>query len=169
MRNESLDSGQIIINLIVILITFCFAAFFVACEFALVQTRPSALEEALDNGEGSKARLKRSLKMVTNLNEYLSTTQVGVSVAGIILGWLGESTLSAILIDLLNITHTNPGGATAHAIGAVVGVLLLTYLEVVFTEIVPKNISIDMPMQVLCWVTTPLHYFHILFYRSFGC
>ncbi|ANZ64833.1 hemolysin [Secundilactobacillus paracollinoides] len=164
MRNESLDSGQIIINLIVILITFCFAAFFVACEFALVQTRPSALEEALDNGEGSKARLKRSLKMVTNLNEYLSTTQVGVSVAGIILGWLGESTLSAILIDLLNITHTNPGGATAHAIGAVVGVLLLTYLEVVFTEIVPKNISIDMPMQVLRWVTTPLHYFHILFY-----
>jgi CBS domain containing-hemolysin-like protein len=164
MRNEFLDSGQIIINLIVILITFCFAAFFVACEFALVQARPSAIEEALENGTGSRSRLKRSLKMVTNLNEYLSTTQVGVSVAGIILGWLGESTLSAILIDLLNVTHTNPGGATAHAIGAVVGVLLLTYLEVVFTEIVPKNISIDMPMQVLRFVTTPLHYFHIAFY-----
>lgn len=164
MRNEFLDSGQIIINLIVILITFFIAAFFVACEFALVQSRPSAIEEALDNGEGSKKRLTRSLKMVTNLNEYLSTTQVGVSVAGIILGWLGESTISAILLDLLNITHTNPGGATAHAIGAVFGVLLLTYLEVVFTEIVPKNISIDMPLKVLRYVTTPLHYCHILFY-----
>ncbi|MTV82847.1 hemolysin family protein [Secundilactobacillus folii] len=159
-----MDSGQIIINLIVILITFCFAAFFVACEFALVQSRPSAIEEALENGEGSKNRLKRSLKMVTNLNEYLSTTQVGVSVAGIILGWLGESTLSAILFDLMDITHTNPGGTTAHAIGAVIGVLLLTYLEVVFTEIVPKNISIDMPLKVLRYITTPLHYFHILFY-----
>ncbi len=102
--------------------------------------------------------------MVTNLNEYLSTTQVGVSVAGIILGWLGESTISSILLDLLNITHTNPGGATAHAIGAVFGVLLLTYLEVVFTEIVPKNISIDMPLKVLRLVTTPLHYCHIIFY-----
>jgi len=159
-----LDSGQIIINLIVILITFFVAAFFVACEFALVQSRPSALEEALDSGEGSKKRLKRSLNMVTNLNEYLSTTQVGVSVAGIILGWLGESTISSILLDLLNITHTNPGGATAHAIGAVFGVLLLTYLEVVFTEIVPKNISIDMPLKVLRLVTTPLHYCHIIFY-----
>ncbi|WP_056947507.1 hemolysin family protein [Secundilactobacillus odoratitofui] len=164
MRNEFLDSGQIIINLIVILITFFFAAFFVACEFALVQSRPSAIEEALEKGEGSKNRLKRSLKMVTNLNEYLSTTQVGVSVAGIILGWLGESTLSAILIDLLNVTHTNPGGATTHIIGAVFGVLFLTYLEVVFTEIVPKNISIDMPMQVMRYITTPLHYFHIMFY-----
>ncbi|GAX01508.1 hypothetical protein C5L25_000728 [Secundilactobacillus silagei JCM 19001] len=159
-----MDSGQIIINLIVILITFFVAAFFVACEFALVQSRPSALEEALDSGEGSKKRLKRSLNMVTNLNEYLSTTQVGVSVAGIILGWLGESTISSILLDLLNITHTNPGGATAHAIGAVFGVLLLTYLEVVFTEIVPKNISIDMPLKVLRLVTTPLHYCHIIFY-----
>lgn len=164
MRNEFLDSGQIIINLIVILITFFFAAFFVACEFALVQSRPSAIEEALDKGEGSKKRLTRSLKMVTNLNEYLSTTQVGVSVAGILLGWLGESTISTILLDLLDITHTNPGGATAHAIGAVFGVLLLTYLEVVFTEIVPKNISIDMPLKVLRYVTTPLHYCHILFY-----
>lgn len=44
MRNEFLDSGQIIINLIVILITFFVAAFFVACEFALVQSRPSALK-----------------------------------------------------------------------------------------------------------------------------
>lgn len=159
-----MDSGQIIINLIVILITFFFAAFFVACEFALVQSRPSAIEEALDKGEGSKKRLTRSLKMVTNLNEYLSTTQVGVSVAGIILGWLGESTISTILLDVLDIAHVNPGGATAHAIGAVFGVLLLTYLEVVFTEIVPKNLSIDMPLKVLRYVTTPLHYCHILFY-----
>ncbi len=164
MRNEFLDSGQIIINLIVILITFFFAAFFVACEFALVQARPSALEELIENGKGSQKRLKRSLHMVKNLNEYLSTTQVGVSLAGIILGWLGESTISAILMDVMNVTHTNPGGAAAHAIGAVVGVVLLTYLEVVFTEIVPKNISIDMPLKVLRYITSPLHYCHVLFY-----
>lgn len=49
MRNVSLDSGQIILNLVIIVITFFVAAFFVACEFALVQTRPSALEEEQKN------------------------------------------------------------------------------------------------------------------------
>ncbi|GAK48446.1 hemolysinC family Mg(2+)/Co(2+) transport protein [Secundilactobacillus oryzae JCM 18671] len=159
-----LDSGQIVINLIILIITFLFAAFFVACEFALVQTRPSALKDEMDKLDKPSMRLNRSLKMITNLNEYLSTTQVGVSVAGIIMGWLGESTVVAILVDVLNITHLNPGGAAIHGISAVAGILILTYLEVVFTEIVPKNIAIDMPMKVLRVVTTPLHYFHILFY-----
>lgn len=159
-----LDSGQIVINLIILIITFLFAAFFVACEFALVQTRPSALKDEMDKLDKPSMRLNRSLKMITNLNEYLSTTQVGVSVAGIIMGWLGESTVVAILVDALNITHLNPGGAAIHGISAVAGILILTYLEVVFTEIVPKNIAIDMPMKVLRVVTTPLHYFHILFY-----
>lgn len=134
-----MDSGQIVINLIILIITFLFAAFFVACEFALVQTRPSALKDEMDKLDKPSMRLNRSLKMITNLNEYLSTTQVGVSVAGIIMGWLGESTVVAILVDVLNITHLNPGGAAIHGISAVAGILILTYLEVVFTEIVPKT------------------------------
>ncbi len=101
--------------------------------------------------------------MTQNLNEYLSTTQVGVSVAGIILGWIGESTVETILVDLLGLTHLISNGGL-HIIGAVAGVLVLTYLEVVFTEIVPKNISIDIPMQMLMAVAKPLHYCHIIFY-----
>ncbi|KRN01838.1 hemolysin-like protein [Levilactobacillus senmaizukei DSM 21775 = NBRC 103853] len=149
-------------NLIIILITFLFAAFFVACEFALVQTRPSALEEKIEDLDKPSVKLNRAMKMVTNLNEYLSTTQVGVSLAGIILGWIGETFFVDILLDGLAPAHLN--GATAHTISVIVGVLLLTYLEVVFTEIVPKNISIDMPMKVLMLVVTPLHYCHVLFY-----
>ncbi|MFC6275547.1 hemolysin family protein [Levilactobacillus tangyuanensis] len=155
-------SGQIVVNLIIILITFLFAAFFVACEFALVQTRPSALEEKIAELDKPSVKLNRAMKMVTNLNEYLSTTQVGVSLAGIILGWIGETFFVDILLDGLAPAHLN--GATAHTISVIVGVLLLTYLEVVFTEIVPKNISIDMPMKVLMLVVTPLHYCHVLFY-----
>ncbi|ANK60316.1 hemolysin [Loigolactobacillus backii] len=156
-------SSQIAINLLIMLITFLFAAFFVACEFALVQVRPSALEEELEKRGGKSRKISTALDMVHKLNEYLSTTQVGVSVAGIILGWIGESTVESILIDLFNLDHLlSP--AVLHIVGAILGVLVLTYLEVVFTEIVPKNISIDMPMQAMMFVTTPLHYFHILFY-----
>ncbi|HJE86782.1 MAG TPA: hemolysin family protein [Levilactobacillus hammesii] len=157
-----MDSGQIVVNLVIILITFFFAAFFVACEFALVQTRPSALQEKIDDLEKPSAKLTRAMKMVTNLNEYLSTTQVGVSLAGIILGWIGETFFVDILLKGIAPMHIN--NATAHTVAAIIGVLLLTYLEVVFTEIVPKNISIDMPMKVLMLVVTPLHYCHVIFY-----
>ena len=158
-----MTGSQIAVNLVIMLITFLFAAFFVASEFALVQTRPSALKEKLDQLGGHSKKINTALHMVHNLNEYLSTTQVGVSVAGIILGWIGESTVETILVDLFNIGHMmNP--TALHAVGAVLGVFILTYLEVVFTEIVPKNISIDMPLQAMMFITTPLRYFHLLFY-----
>ncbi len=159
-----LDSGQIIINLVIILITFLFAAFFVAAEFALVQTRLTALEEAQDQRDKPSTKINRAIKMVTNLNEYLSTTQVGVSVCGILLGWIGESTIETLLLSVFDLSHVPLANAGMHALGAIIGVLVLTYLEVVFTEIVPKNIAIDMPMKVMMFITTPLHWFHILFY-----
>lgn len=157
-----MTGGQLASNILIIAIVFYFAAFFVAAEFALVQTRKSALESALEEGKGNKRKLTIALKMVQNLNEYLSTTQVGVTLAGIILGWIGEATIEAMIVDVLQIA---PLGTTAmHAVGAVLGILLLTYLEVVITEIVPKNLSIEMPMKMMMLVVTPLHYFHILFY-----
>ncbi|MBZ2406297.1 hemolysin family protein [Liquorilactobacillus hordei] len=157
-----MTGGQLASNILIIAIVFYFAAFFVAAEFALVQTRKSALESALEEGKGNKRKLTIALKMVQNLNEYLSTTQVGVTLAGIILGWIGEATIEAMIVDVLQIA---PLGTTVmHAVGAVLGILLLTYLEVVITEIVPKNLSIEMPMKMMMLVVTPLHYFHILFY-----
>lgn len=158
-----MDSGQILINLAIILVVFFFAAFFVAAEFALVQTRLTALEERQEELEKPSVKINRAIKMVTNLNEYLSTTQVGVSVCGIILGWVGESTIETILLDAVNVAHLPISSGVLHAFGAIVGVLILTYLEVVFTEIVPKNISIDMPLKSMMFVTTPLHFFHIAF------
>ncbi|KRK70935.1 hemolysin family protein [Lacticaseibacillus nasuensis] len=159
-----MNSGQVAGNLLVMVITFLFAAFFVASEFALVQSRPSALEELLKQSTGKQVKLKRALKMVHNLNEYLSTTQVGVSVAGIVLGWIGEETVEFLLVDLLKLTHLQLAGGGLHIVGAIAGVILLTYLEVVLTEIVPKNIAIDFPVKVLMFVVTPLHYFHIVFF-----
>ncbi|PWF99862.1 hemolysin family protein [Levilactobacillus bambusae] len=155
-------SGQLISSLVIIIVTFFFAAFFVACEFALVQTRPSALEDEMSKHDNPSVKMKRAMKMITNLNEYLSTTQVGVSLAGIILGWIGETFFIDILMDLFGLEKFV--GPYAHIIGVLLGVLILTYLEVVLTEIVPKNVAIDMPMKVLKLVVTPLHYFHILFY-----
>lgn len=160
-------TGSIFVDLVIILVMFFFAGYFVACEFALVQSRPTALQEELDDENTSakrKHKIKLEMKMVTNLNEYLSTTQVGVSLAGIILGWIGESFAVEIFVDLFGASGIGLSSAAAHGFGVVIGVLILTYLEVVFTEILPKNLSIDMPLKVLAVVSGPLHYFHIMFY-----
>lgn len=164
MRNVILNEGQLFTNFIIIIITFIFAAFFVAAEFALVQARVTALEEMQAKRDKPSAKINRAIKMVTNLTEYLSTTQVGVSICGIILGWVGEGTIEELLTDALSLPSWSLNNSVIHVVSAIAGVLLLTYFEVVLTEIVPKNISIDIPIKTLMFVTTPLHYFHITFY-----
>ncbi|ANZ57515.1 hemolysin [Fructilactobacillus lindneri] len=160
-------TGSIFVDLVIILVTFFFAGFFVACEFALVQSRPTALQEELEDDHTTpkrKKKIEREIMMVKNLNEYLSTTQVGVSLAGIILGWIGETFAIEIFVDLMGVSGMGHNSVTAHGIGVILGIVLLTYLEVVFTEILPKNLSIDMPIQVLNVISTPLHYCHVIFY-----
>ena len=100
--------------------------------------------------------------MVENLNEYLSTTQVGITLAGLILGWMGEETIAHLLLEggfLKEMT-----GASAGVIASVIALVFLTYVEVVFTELVPKNVAIDFPVKVALFVATPLRLFHVIFY-----
>lgn len=157
-----MTTTQIWINLFAILVIFIFAAFFVAAEFALVQVRPSQLEDKIANGKGNVKKLKRALNMCHNLNEYLSTTQVGTTLVGVILGWFGADTLATIFEDLLKLTPLSE--KVVNSVGALIGVIFLTYLEVVLTEVVPKNIAIDAPVKMLMWIVNPLHYFHTLVY-----
>ena len=158
-----MSSKDITTNLIIIVITFAIAIFFVVAEFALVQTRPSQLEDMEANGQGNPKKLKRALHMIHNLNESLSTTQVGTTLVGVILGWVGQGTIEQLLTNLFGMTHLL-GEKTSGVLGATLGVILLTYLEVVVTEIVPKNVAIDMPVKCLMAVVNPLTAFHTIVY-----
>ena len=157
-----MSTAQIVTNLIATLVIFVFASFFVAAEFALVQTRPSQLEDMLSNKIGNQRKVKRALHMTHNLNEYLSTTQVGTTLVGVVLGWFSADTLAAIFERAFNLLELNH--AVIRSLSAILGVILLTYLEVVVTEIVPKNIAIDMPVKILLKIVTPLQLFHTLVY-----
>lgn len=158
----TLSDGQIIANLIATLVIFVFASFFVAAEFALVQTRSSQLEDMLADQQGNPKKLKRALHMVHNLNEYLSTTQVGTTLVGVVLGWFSADTFAEIFARLFNLTSMNH--SLVKSVSAIIGVVFLTYLEVVVTEIVPKNIAIDMSVKVLMLIVYPLQLFHTLVY-----
>ncbi|UQS83075.1 hemolysin family protein [Bombilactobacillus thymidiniphilus] len=157
-----MSDAQIFINIIWILVIFVLAFFFILAEFALVSTRPSQIEDALENNQGNVKKLKRAKYMLEHLNEYLSTTQVGTTVTSLVLGWIGEDTLQAFFDHVLDISLKS--SPTIHAISSVIALLLLTYLQVVITEIVPKNISIDLPLKMLLLTVTPLKAFHTIAY-----
>ncbi|NVY96422.1 HlyC/CorC family transporter [Lactobacillus sp. DCY120] len=157
-----MSDSQILFNLVWIVIIFVLAFFFILAEFALVSTRSSQIEDALAQKKGNPKRLKLALHMVNNLNEYLSTTQVGTTATSLILGWIGEDTLRSFFNHILGISLQN--STSLKAVSSVVALLLLTYLQVVLTEIVPKNISIDLPLKMLNLTVTPLHVFHTIAY-----
>lgn len=157
-----MSTGEIVTNLVATLLIFIVAAFFVAAEFALVQTRPSQLEDLLAQKQGNEKKLKRALHMVHNLNEYLSTTQVGTTLVGVVLGWFSAETFAAIFGDLLRLSGLTE--SVVKSVSAILGVVILTYLEVVLTEVVPKNVAIDMPVKMLMGIVNPLQAFHTIVY-----
>lgn len=157
-----MSEGELLISVIVIILVLLFATLFVAAEFALVKVRKSALVELQEEREKPSRQIATAIHMVENLNEYLSTTQVGITLAGLILGWMGEETIAHLLLEggfLKEMT-----GASAGVIASMIALVFLTYVEVVFTELVPKNVAIDFPVKVALFVATPLRLFHVIFY-----
>ena len=157
-----MSEGELLISVIVIILVLLFATLFVAAEFALVKVRKSALVELQEEREKPSRQIATAIHMVENLNEYLSTTQVGITLAGLILGWMGEETIAHLLLEggfLKEMT-----GESAGVIASVIALVFLTYVEVVFTELVPKNVAIDFPVKVALFVATPLRLFHVIFY-----
>lgn len=157
-----MSEGQLWGSVVVIIIVLLFATLFVAAEFALVKVRKSALIELQESREKPSRKIATTIHMVENLNEYLSTTQVGITLSGLILGWMGEETIAHLLLDAGFLQKMT--GPSSGVIASIIALVLLTYVEVVFTELVPKNVSIDFPVKVSLFVATPLRLFHIIFY-----
>ena len=131
--------------------------FFVAAEFALVGARRSKLQEMMDAGD----RLSRlALKALDHLDRYISATQLGITMASLALGWVGEPVVAAMIDGLLGQFGINPGpGATHTAAGIAVGFAVITFLHVVYGELAPKTVALIMPERLSGWVALPLMFF----------
>lgn len=140
--------------LVIIIGILLFAALFTLLEYSVVKVRPTELAELKQN-----RKTKRAMYMVHHLSEYLSTAQVGVTVTSLILGWLGETYATDMLLKLNLLPKSIAGD-----VSGVLGILIFTFLHAVFTDLVPKNMAIDQPVRILMTIVTPVHFFHILFY-----
>lgn len=142
------------IRLLIIVFILALAALFTLLEYAVVKVRPSELKEMPQTKTVQKAE-----HMVSNLSEYLSTAQVGVTMTSLILGWIGDTYIT----DLLLMIDAIPADVRK-VIAPVIGVLIFTFFHAVFTDLVPKNMAIDRPVPILLAIVHPIQFFHLVFY-----
>jgi CBS domain containing-hemolysin-like protein len=130
---------------------------FVAAEFAIVKVRPTQLAELTAEGS-SRARMAR--RIVKKLDSYLSATQLGVTLASLALGWVGEPAFANLLIPhlaSLGVSST----AVAHSIAASVAFVFISALHIIFGELGPKYIAIDKPLGTTLWLAHLLRGFYV--------
>lgn len=136
--------------------------FFVAAEFALVKVRPTQIAPQADRGH---RRASIAQHMVRHLDAYLSATQLGITLASLALGWIGEP---AFVWMLQPITSRIPGisPTVEHSLALTAAFLVITVLHIVLGELAPKSLAIRKPHGTSLWVAAPLMVFYRLTYPA---
>lgn len=139
-----------------------FNAFFVAAEFALVSVRRSRIEALIEEGNVTAKAVHQT---ISNLDRYIAATQLGITIASLGLGWVGEPALGHIVEPAIEtllepVLHQVPGvaidAASAAAIGGAIAFIIITFLHVVLGELMPKSIALQNPEGTALFVAYPL-------------
>ena len=151
---------SIALKILAVLVLVLANAFFVAAEFAFVRIRETQLEaQVLKNRRSPKL----ARQIVQNLNAYLSATQLGVTMASLGLGYLGEPVFTSLLQPLLAMLGIS-SDTWQRSISFAVGFSVLTFLNIVVGELTPKWLTIQRPLPIALWSALPLRIFYLAFY-----
>ena len=161
------SAGQAFLYLLGIVFFLLLNAFFVASEFAIVKVRPSQLET---HAKETGADASRALQVVHNLDGYLSANQLGITIASLALGFLGEPFVEAMISPLLfmagmpeSMEVLGQSFSPVSLISFLIAIASFTFLHVVVGELLPKSIAIRKAVAVTMVLCGPLH----LFYKGF--
>ena len=149
----------IALSLLLVLFFLLMNAFFVAAEFSLVRVRKSQVEILVDEG---RKGAKYTKLVADNVNAYLSACQLGITLASLALGWLGEPAVSALFEPLFKALNV-PEAAT-HGISIVIGFVIITALHIVVGELIPKSLAIFSTERYALFTATPLVWFYRITY-----
>lgn len=149
-----------IFNLFLVLILVLFNAFFVVSEFAIVKIRHTKLEEMAHNGN---KRAKIALQITQHLDSYLSAIQLGITLASLGLGWIGEPAVSKLLENIIGgYFADNP--ILLHSVSFGIAFSFITLLHVVLGELIPKSLAIQKTETFVLLIAYPLYTFKRIFY-----
>lgn len=136
-------------------------AFFVGAEFALAKVRPTSLEAAARSGDDPEA--ERTLRILEKLDEYLAATQLGITLASLGLGWLGEPAVAELIEPAL---HEMGLGTWTHPVAFAIGFAVISTLHIVVGELVPKSLGITRSEQIARLSSRPLRVFYIAIFPA---
>lgn len=149
----------IFINILLVFFLVFLNGFFVATEFAMVKVRKSRIETLIIQGD---KRAKRTLIVVKDLNSYLSACQLGITLASLGLGWVGEPAILRLLMPIFNLF--NLPSSLEHSIAFIIAFSIITGCHIVFGELVPKSLAIISPEKIALSTAFPLIFFYKLTY-----
>lgn len=156
--HEEISVGKLLLTLFLVLLN----GFFVAAEFAIVKVRTSQIEvhQELNSKVAGIAK-----GIVGNLDAYLAATQLGITLASLGLGWVGESSLTPVIMYLFEVFgFTGPEWyGVAKSISFPVAFAIITILHIVFGELAPKSLAIHFPTKTTFTVALPLRIFYFVF------
>ena len=154
---ESADIWRLLAALVLVLAN----GFFVASEFAIVKVRQTRLQELADEGS---ARAKAALRVVKRLDIYLSANQLGITLASLALGWIGEPVIAHLIMKPLGALSVPWAESTSHIIATVIAFIFITFMHTVVGEQAPKALGISKAESTVLWTAIPLHWFFMLSY-----
>jgi CBS domain containing-hemolysin-like protein len=154
------DAILVVLKILAVLALVLLNGFFVAAEFALVRIRETQLDTLANRNQ---IRAKTARLIVRNLNSYLSATQLGITMASLGLGWLGQSVFVKLFSQPLRMLGVQ-SPALSDSISFFIGFCLLTFFHITVGELAPKWLTIQKPMPVALWSALPLRCFYIAFY-----
>lgn len=134
--------------------------FFVAAEFAIVKVRTSQIDIKAKEGH-RMASLSRHI--IANLDAYLSATQLGITIASLGLGWIGEGVVSELIMELFSALGLDMTPEMSHRVALPVAFSVITILHIVFGELAPKSYAIQRPESTTLWLAAPLNVFFWIF------
>ncbi|WP_114782695.1 hemolysin family protein [Botryobacter ruber] len=149
-----------ILDIFITIFLVALNGFFVAAEFAFVKVRSSQIELKAQAGH-TMAKLAHN--MIGHLDAYLSATQLGITLASLGLGWIGESVVSQIIINIMEAFGFQGSEELAHKIALPFAFALITVLHIVFGELAPKSLAIQRSESTTLAVAAPLRFFYIIF------
>jgi CBS domain containing-hemolysin-like protein len=150
---------EVLWRLLAVLLLVGANGFFVAAEFALVSADETRLAGLVEKGDRLAGAVRRARE---DLNLYLSSCQIGITLASLGLGWIGEPAIAQTLVVLFTDFPAPFDVIASHTVAVVIAFTLITYLHVVLGEVAPKALAIFHPEKVSRWIVRPL----VLFTRA---
>jgi CBS domain containing-hemolysin-like protein len=154
MVDVALSVGQILLALFLVVLN----GFFVASEFAFVRIRSTVVERLAEDGVAGSKTLT---EVTDSLDDYLAVTQLGITIASLGLGWVGEPAVAALIEPTL--AAYLPANLI-HLVAFAIGFSIITFLHVVFGELAPKTIAIAQAERISLLVAPPMKFFYYIFY-----